>query len=220
MAYTPFCYRGAVKPDDPISNVTLGESLSAVYSAIAMALDDYGVELSAKLLDDVIPGLVFTAAVEARWIPSPPAPTSPGIVPLADPYDTYYVEAAYRDRFLSLMSEATEFWKGEAVEDKNRDATLTNSVPKPAPLLRQASGKRTPAEWIDSYLNSNDTVHSQTRLAEEATEERSARSKAGVSVSSVSRIYRGYYVGRDIRIAVASVIGCDPDDLLGDRRNR
>ena len=97
-----------MKPDDPISNVTLGESLSAVYSAIAMALDDYGVELSAKLLDDVIPGLVFTAAVEARWIPSPPAPTSPGIVPLADPYDTYYVEAAYRDRFLSLMSEATE----------------------------------------------------------------------------------------------------------------
>ena len=201
-----------MKPDDPIRNATLGESLSAVYYAIAMALDDQGIELNAKLLHDVIPGLVFTAAVEAHWIPAPPAPTSPAIVPMGDPYDTYYVEAAYRDQFLSLMAEATEFWKGEEEADKERNATLPHPVPKSAPTP-QATGKRTPAEWIDWYLNSQNEVLTQFQLARRASIERRKRSGTHVSEASVSRIYRGD-VKRDTRIAVASVIGCGADDLL------
>ena len=205
----------AVKPDDPIRNATLSESLSAVYYAIAMALDDQGIELDAKILHDVIPGLVFTAAVEAHWIPAPPAPTSPAIVPMGDPYDTYYVEAAYRDQFLGLMSEATEFWEGEEEADKERNATLPNPVPKSAPTP-QATGKRTPAEWIDWYLNSQQKVLTQAQLVEEASKERQARSGLHVSPSSVSRIYTGKggkNVKPDILIAVAKVIGCDYRDL-------
>ncbi len=180
-----------------------------------MALDDQGIELNAKLLHDVIPGLVFTAAVEAHWIPAPPAPTSPAIVPMGDPYDTYYVEAAYRDQFLSLMAEATEFWEGEEEADKERNATLPNPVPKSAPSPQNVTGKRTPAEWIDWYLNSQYEVLKPFQLAKKASVERNARSGSHVSASSITRIYRNRGdVGRDIRIAVASVIGCDPDDLL------
>jgi hypothetical protein len=182
-----------------------------------MALDEQDIELDASLLDDVIPGLVFTAAVEAHWIPAPPAPTSPEIVPLADPYDTYYVEAAYRQQFLGLMAEATDFWKGEAAADKRRDATVPKPVRKSPASGPQATGKRTPADWIDWYLNSKNKGLKMIDLVEAARKERSARSMAGVSASSVTRIYRGHFVGRDIRIAVASVIGCDPDDLLWDR---
>ena len=213
-------------PDDEVPNKpSLAANLNAVFYAVAMALDKYKIPLKPDVLENVIPGLVLTAAVDANWIEAPPEPTTENTVTMGDGVDEYVVDTLYRDEFVAALHSAIEFWKDEFLSDLWRDATLPEPPieptasqqhsPAPATTPPEATDKKlNPAELIDHFLSQHPEMLAYRDLAMEATRRRRKYDGGKVYDSVLSRLRSGRNVQKPSRVAIAEVIGCHFDDLL------
>jgi hypothetical protein len=211
-----------------LTNSTLVRSLNAACASFANFIEAETGEITAKQIA-ALPDAVFNLAVYAEWLPEPPDDHE---WPLQEDLDAdhvwlgqFVVERTFREEFTALIQETLNElepynaeighrkWHEEAqssmqAEELRLAAEEYHRRASEQPQKRRPTAKELIKRWQD------EAGHSLEVLAE----------AADVSIATAARIKAGAFSystqrGRESLKSVASVIGCDWQDLVPGKRN-
>lgn len=211
-----------------LTTSTLVRSLNAACASFANFIEAATGEITAKQIA-ALPDAVFNLAVYAGWLPEP---TGEHDWPISKDLDSnhvwlgqFVVEHTFREEFIALIQETLDELEPYSAEIGHRKWLEDARSPMQDEELRLAADeyrRRAPAEpqrprptakeLMDRWQD--EAGHSLEVLAE----------MAAISIATVARIKAGTLSystqrGRESLKSVASVIGCDWQDLVPGKRN-
>lgn len=204
-------------------------ALAEAYNAGGGVLNPGISVLTEHALDDYIVGTVFNIAVRSGWYqPSEIAEEGDGPV-----LGSWVVPERVRDNFVSLIAESLAVLRERALatedevfklqqerytQQNEQFEALVEIVKKGPQRTADAKGK------IDEFLKLSNEVFTFKELAKKASAYRRKLDGVGVTAVSITRMYKGDYVGDFIREAVArainEVVPCTREDLLSSGRSK
>jgi len=195
-----------VKP--PLTHSIVSRSLNAACYAFASVLTEGETDLTTEWVDNYLPGLVFTLALESGWIAEPSAPF---LVSEALPLGEYFVTKQDRDELIGMISASLVDLRAIAGEDepppKAIAPTRTDAKENPEQLLRRRK-KEMGVSWTKLSL-----IASKHRKAQAEADVKAgivySRANTSFKVDTIYRILKGRNATPENTKALAAAIGCD-----------
>lgn len=162
-------------------------ALRAAYDAYARALRDCGQELTDGLLNDSIPGWVFSWAVQKKWLQYPPIrstgrspayflddprPRQPAFEPVPERelttiFGGYKITDWYKADVMNRLASRIAYWQAEALIQQSTEQV---SIPSARTLGAQIKSLREECRWTIEDLASEVQINERTIQRHEANE--------------------------------------------------